>query len=134
MQPNLRALPPEILEPRRRKLGVADGVLDVAVSQVGLQGARVMPLVGQGKAAGVPEHVRVGLEGKPRLCACSLDQPANITSGTCVPVKDHSTDDATNQEADFCRRRTLPAFLCLVGVGSARCGSAVGNAAFPRLS
>ena len=29
----------------------------------------IVPLVRQGVAAGVPEHVRVGLEGKPRLGA-----------------------------------------------------------------
>ena len=53
---------PEILEPRRRKLGVAHRVLDVAVAEIGLQGARIVSLVRQRVAAGVPEHVRVGLE------------------------------------------------------------------------
>lgn len=31
-----------------------------------------MPLVSQRVAAGVPEHVRVGLEAKPRLSACAV--------------------------------------------------------------
>jgi hypothetical protein len=39
---NLVALSPEILEPRRRQLGITHGVLDVLVAEVGLQGARVM--------------------------------------------------------------------------------------------
>jgi hypothetical protein len=30
-----------------------------AVAEIGLQGARIVPLVGQREAAGVPQHVRV---------------------------------------------------------------------------
>ena len=43
------------------------------MAEVGLQGARVVPLVGQRVAAGVPEHVRVRLEGQLGLRACPLD-------------------------------------------------------------
>ena len=64
---------PEILEPRRRQFGVAHRVLDIAVPEVGLQRARVVPLVGQGVAAGVPEHVRVRLEAELGLDPRSLD-------------------------------------------------------------
>jgi hypothetical protein len=39
-----------VLKPVRRQLRVAHGVLDVAVAQVGLQRARIVPLVGQGEA------------------------------------------------------------------------------------
>jgi hypothetical protein len=56
-------------------------VLDVAVSQIGLQGARVVPLVGEREAAGVPEHVRVGLEGKPRLNTYTLDHAGKAGGG-----------------------------------------------------
>lgn len=38
-----------------------------------MQGARVVPLVSQGVAAGVPEHVRVSLEAQLSLSPCSLD-------------------------------------------------------------
>ena len=41
--------------------------------QVGLQGARVVPLVGECVAASVPEHVRVRFESKPRLSTRALD-------------------------------------------------------------
>jgi hypothetical protein len=42
-------------------------VLDVAMAEIRLQGARVGALVGKLKAAGVPEHVLVGL--KPSFAA-----------------------------------------------------------------
>ena len=56
------SVPPEILEPRWRQLSVPEGVLNIAVSEIGLQSTGIVPLVGQGVTAGVPEHVRVGLE------------------------------------------------------------------------
>ena len=37
-------------------------MLDVLVAKVGLQRSRVVPLVGQGVAAGVSQHVRMRLE------------------------------------------------------------------------
>jgi hypothetical protein len=43
---------PEVLEARGRQLRVAHGVLDVAMAEIRLQGARVGALVGQLKAAG----------------------------------------------------------------------------------
>lgn len=46
-------LAPEIPEPCRRKLGVADGVLNRPMPKPILQRPRVMPLVRQGVAAGV---------------------------------------------------------------------------------
>ena len=48
-------------------------MLDVAVPEVGLQRARVVPLVRQRVAAGVPEHVRVRLEPELGLEPCPLD-------------------------------------------------------------
>jgi hypothetical protein len=47
------SIPPEVLEPIRRQLGVAHGVLDIAVAEIGLQGAGVVALICQGEAAGV---------------------------------------------------------------------------------
>ena len=43
------------------------------MAEIGLQGARIVPLVGQRVAAGVPEHVGVGLEAKLGLSARPLD-------------------------------------------------------------
>jgi hypothetical protein len=51
---------PEIPKTHRRHFRVAHRVLDVAVAKVCLQGARVGALVGKLKAAGMPQHVRVG--------------------------------------------------------------------------
>jgi hypothetical protein len=47
------SLPPEILKPRWRQLGVLHCVLDVAVAEIGLQRPRVMPSNGQRVAAGI---------------------------------------------------------------------------------
>jgi len=48
-------------------------MLNVAVAEVGLQGAGIVALVGQGIAAGVPKHVRVRLEGQIGLPASPFD-------------------------------------------------------------
>ena len=55
---------PEVLEARGRQFGVAHGVLDVSMAEIRREGARVGALVGKPNAAGLPEHVRVGLEAK----------------------------------------------------------------------
>jgi hypothetical protein len=45
-------LPPEILEPIRRLLGVAHRMLDILVAEIGLQGPGIVALARQGEAAG----------------------------------------------------------------------------------
>lgn len=55
-------------------------MVNVAVLKVGLQGARVVPLVGQGVAAGVSQHVRVRLEPKLGLGPRSLDHACEAGS------------------------------------------------------
>jgi hypothetical protein len=62
-------LPPEVFEPVRRP----DRVLNVAVTEVRLQGARVMAGIGQGEAARVSQHVRARLEGEAGRLAGTLD-------------------------------------------------------------
>ena len=52
-------LPPKILEPARRQLGVSHRVLDVAVAEVSLQRPGIVALVGQRKTTGVAQHVRM---------------------------------------------------------------------------
>src|SRR6266566_6686591 len=49
---------PEVFKPPRRHFGVPDRMLDILMTQVRLQRSRVVPLVAQGVAAGVPQHVR----------------------------------------------------------------------------
>src|SRR6476646_932804 len=53
---------PKVLKPIGRQLSVAHRVLDVFVAQIGLQRPRVMALVSQGEAAGMAQHMRMGLE------------------------------------------------------------------------
>ena len=50
---------PEILEPIGRQSGVSDGGHDRAVTEIGLDGARVAAVLGELEPAGVPQHVGV---------------------------------------------------------------------------
>src|SRR5262245_38099105 len=69
------SVPPKVLEPVGRHFGVPDGVLDVLVPEVVLQGPCVMAVVGQLEPAGMAEHVWVDrkwhLGGLPE----ALDEP-----------------------------------------------------------
>src|SRR5262245_32461923 len=67
---------PEVFEPVRRQLGVPDRVLDVLVAEPCLQRPRIVPGIGQGVAAGVPQHVREDREGHPGAPAEALEQRA----------------------------------------------------------
>jgi len=51
------------------------------VPEVCLQRPRVVPLVGERVAAGVPEHVRVGFEPQLRFGACALDHAGKPRRG-----------------------------------------------------
>ena len=53
---------PEVAEPVGRKLGVSDGVLDVLVAEIVLQGSGIVPVVGKFIAARMPQHVRMQWE------------------------------------------------------------------------
>src|SRR6202035_3207939 len=55
---------PKALEPICCKFGVPDGVLNVPVAEIVLEGAGVLPIVRQLEAAGVAQHVRVNREGQ----------------------------------------------------------------------
>ena len=71
---------PEVAEPVGRKLGVADGVLDVLVAEIVLQGSGIVPVVGKFIAACMPQHVRMQGEGHPGGLAEPLDDlgPADV--------------------------------------------------------
>ena len=82
-------LPPQLLEPCRIGGGVADGVLDVAVAEVVLDQPGVRALVGQGVAAGVAQHVRVGGQGQPGpLAAPAHRQPRGLAAQGAAPLAD----------------------------------------------
>src|SRR6516162_492489 len=53
---------PKVLETVGRHLGVPDGVLDVLVAEIVLQGPRVVAIVGELEPAGMAKHVRVDSE------------------------------------------------------------------------
>src|SRR6516165_5330962 len=53
------SVPPKVLESVGRHVGVPDGVLNVLVAKVVLQGPRVVAIVGEFEPAGVAKHVRV---------------------------------------------------------------------------
>jgi hypothetical protein len=50
-------------------------VLDIPVPEVSLQSARIMALIGERKATGVPKHVRVCLEAKRGGRTSALNKP-----------------------------------------------------------
>src|SRR5262252_3971439 len=56
------SVPPKVLEPVWRHVGVSDRVLNVLVPEVVLQGPRVVAIVGQLKPAGMAKHVWVDRE------------------------------------------------------------------------
>ena len=56
-------LPPQLFKPCRIGGRIYDGVLNVAVSKIVLNKPRVCPLIRQGEAASMAEHVGVGRNG-----------------------------------------------------------------------
>ena len=80
------ALPPKVLEPIRRQLGVAHRVLDVFMPEIGLQRPRIMALFGQSEAASMAQHVRMRSEffrrryGKRRCIGRSDDSIGSMMS------------------------------------------------------
>ena len=68
-----RLVLPEVPEPGRVGLSVADGVLDVLVAQVLLDGPRVVAIVGQLVSGRVAEHVGMSREIEPCCLARSSD-------------------------------------------------------------
>src|ERR1700756_2709825 len=75
------ALTPEVFEPRLAQFRVARRVLDGAVAEPVLNCPRVVPLVGQGIAAGVPQHVDVNFEREAAALADPFDQAINSIGG-----------------------------------------------------
>ena len=110
-----------ILEARGSPLGVAHGVLDVAMAEVRLQDARVGALVGKLKATGVPEHVwgrpdprtraRRSPAGRPRDLRGLTPQaaaPAPLRARThSVPSRSLSSPSSVKTNIHPIRRRFL---------------------------
>jgi hypothetical protein len=58
----LRSVSPEVLEPIRRQFGVADGVHDVLVPEIMLEGPCIPSVISQLVTAGIPKHGRMHRE------------------------------------------------------------------------
>src|SRR6516165_2199744 len=67
--------PPKVLEAVGCHVGVPNGVLDVLVAEVVLQGPRVVPIIGQFEPAGMAKHVRVEREWPLGGLPEALDEP-----------------------------------------------------------
>src|SRR6516162_8055173 len=79
------SVPPKILEPVGRHVGVPDRVLDVLVPEVVLQGPRVVAIIGQFEATGMAKHVRVDREWHLGSLTEALDKPVE-TDGADWPA------------------------------------------------
>jgi hypothetical protein len=74
-------LSPKIFEPIRRQLGVTDRVLDILMAEIGLQGAGIVPFIGQREAPGVTQHVGVSLETELGSRPSALHKPRKPRCG-----------------------------------------------------
>ena len=68
---------------------VNDGVPDVPVSQIVLNEPRICPLVGQGEAASVAQHVRMGGQGQPGQLSIFPDRQPGGAPVKRLPVLAH---------------------------------------------
>ena len=66
---------PKVLEPVGRHFRVPDGVLNVLVPEVVLEGARVVAIVGELEPTGMPKHVRMDWEWHLGGLPEPLDEP-----------------------------------------------------------
>jgi hypothetical protein len=79
MQCASRSVLPETLETIGRQRCVSRRVLDIAVPQIGLQRAGIVTVIGELIAAGVPQHVGMGLDAD-----VGSDGRNQTTSGTSL--------------------------------------------------
>src|SRR6516225_8488475 len=79
------SVPPKVLEPIGRHVGVPDRVLDVPVPEVVLQGSRVVAIVGELEPTGVAKHVWVDREWHLGGLAEALNESVEI-DGTDWPA------------------------------------------------
>ena len=75
------SVPPKIFEPVGRHFGVSDGVLNVLVAEVMLQGPRVVAIIGQLEPTRMAKHVRVDREWHLGDLAEAPDEPVEPDGG-----------------------------------------------------
>ena len=81
MQASPSSVPPKVLEPVWRHIGVPDGVLNVLVAKVVLQGPRIVAIVRQLEPAGMAKHVRVDREWHLGGLPEALDEAVESLTG-----------------------------------------------------
>src|SRR5262245_59635286 len=82
-----RTSAPEVLEPARRQLGVAHGVLDILVTEVSLQRAGSWPRVdGKGQASTLVDAAEQGIEALGRHGSTALACSSSPCSGWTLGV------------------------------------------------
>jgi hypothetical protein len=77
----LPSVPPEVLEPVRRQGRADRSAGDRSMAEPSLDCPSVVPLVGEGVATGVAEHVRVRLQFEARRSSHPLDHPGKAGRG-----------------------------------------------------
>ncbi len=60
-------------------------MLDILVAEICLQRPRIVPSVGEGVTASMPQHVRVWFEAELRLDPCPLEHPGEAGGGERCP-------------------------------------------------
>ena len=75
------SIPPKVLEPVGRHVGVPDRVLNVLVPEVVLQGPGVVAIVREFEPTGVAKHVRVDGEWHLGGLPEALDEPVETVIG-----------------------------------------------------
>ena len=91
VRPSYRSVLPKPFEPVGGQLRVPNGMLNVAMAEVGLQGAGVVALVGQGITASVPKHVRMRLEGQLGLPTRPFDHAGEASRTKRPPRSEVNT-------------------------------------------
>ena len=85
------SVPPKILESVGRHFGVSDGVLNVLVPEVMLQGPRVVAVVGELKTTGMAQHVWVDREWHLGSLADALDESVEADGADWSPRSETNT-------------------------------------------
>jgi hypothetical protein len=81
---------PETFEPILRQRGVPRGVLYVSVPEVGLQRAGIVAVIRELVAAGVAEHVGMGLNFQPGGDGCTLHYAGELSRTTHIKFIAHN--------------------------------------------
>src|SRR5262249_48729628 len=79
------SVPPKVLEPVWRHVGVPDRVLNVLVPEVVLQGPRIVTIIGELEPTGVAKHVWMNWEWHLGGLPEPVDEPVE-TDGTDWPA------------------------------------------------